>query len=572
MVGKRKRIGLTLLWLLVVPAGTYYTYHYYPPVENIFSIDIFFFILLICLISFFPIIINGLPIFFIQGVSLAIFLKYGIFIEMVISQIGMLTLMLRLRVRRNEFFRIPMNSMMIFIISLVGGLFYYGLGGQHEDLNLADMNTFLLIVACQVVLFVVNQLCVNLIDFYIYEQKINLFGKDQVLDILSSIIVFPVGLLLYSTFEELGLIAIFIVGIPLISLTLVLRLYYNADKVNTDLHRASEIGHRLTGRLDIKQVLDLFINEITTMFAVDEAYIFDMDSKDNRMQLLRFHSKSGLAQPHLREISPLNNLILSVLDSKKSKLLRHSSDLVRYEKHNLPEWVESGLIVPILKGNNMEGLMLLLSRKTGAFEKSQLMIADILCSYLASAIENAKHYEKAKEKSERCSLTKLYNHYYLEDYLTRQFNSINQGEVPLLTLILIDLDHFKDVNDTYGHLSGNEVLIQVAERLRSLIQYKGIACRYGGEEFVIVLPNVGSKEGFAFAELVRQTIGKQPYTLFSDLGEDRSQVLVNVTASIGVATSPENADDPYALLRHADRAMYTGAKRAGRNKVAQYIK
>ena len=573
MVNKQKRIVIWILWLLLVPAGLFISYTEYPIIGRLFSVDILLFLVLLCIITYYPIMINGMPIFLLQGVSLAIFLQYGLFVEIVVSQIGVMALLYRIKISKDELFRIPMNSVMFFINSLTSGLIYYWLGGQHNNLDLSDLSVFSLIVIHQIVWFLSNFLCAILIDLFVYETKVAFVAKDQVADIVSSIIIFPIGLLLYSTYQELGLIAIIIVGIPLVSLALVMRLYYKADQINEDLQKASQIGHRLTERLEVKQVFDLFLSEITKIFPVNETYIFSMDSKmNNRLRMVRYESKNGLNMPHLNLISATDSLIGEVWKSKQSLLIHNSASLNKYESHGMPDWAESILIVPVLKAEQMEGIVLLISSRKNFFDKNQLMIADILSSYLASSIENAKHYEETKAKSERCSLTKLYNNYFLEDYLQEQFQLITEQKLDKLSLILIDLDHFKSINDSYGHLSGNEVLCQVADRLASLVKYKGIAARYGGEEFVLVLPNAGVEEGYQFAELVRQKIGAKPYDLISDLGSERTKVQVRVTASIGVSTAPNDADDPHSLIRHADRAMYTGAKRAGRNKVAQYIK
>ncbi len=573
MVTKQKSFIIWILWLLIVPASLYISYTEYPILGSFFSIDILLFLLLLCIITYYPIMINGLPIFLLQGVSLALFLEYGLFVEIILSQIGVMTLLYRIKISKNELFRIPMNSLMFFINSLTSGLIYYLLGGQHSNLDLSDISVFSLIVIHQIVWFLSNFICALLIDVFVYKAKVEFVAKDQVADIVSSIIIFPIGLLLYSTYQELGVVAIIIVGVPLVSLALVMRLYYRADHMNEDLQKASQIGHRLTERLEVKQVLDVFLSEIAKIFPVDETYILSVDSKaNNRLRMVRYESKNETGIPHLNLISATDSLLGEVWKSKKSLLIQSSASLKKYENHGIPDWAESVLIVPVLNAEQMEGIVLHISSKRNFFENSQITIADILSTYLASAIENARHYEETKAKSERCSLTNLYNNYFLEDYLKEQFILIRERKLDTLTLILIDLDHFKSINDSYGHLGGNDVLCQVAERLSSLVQFKGIAARYGGEEFVLVLPGAGVEEAYQFAELVRQKIGTKPYELVSDLGSESRRVHVRVTASIGVSIAPNEADDPHSLIRHADRAMYTGAKRAGRNKVAQYIK
>lgn len=128
------------------------------------------------------------------------------------------------------------------------------------------------------------------------------------------------------------------------------------------------------------------------------------------------------------------------------------------------------------------------------------------------------------------------------------------------------------MNDTYGHQAGNEILISLAERLCKFVGERGTVARYGGEEFVILLPSMDKHACFAAAEGIRQSIANRPFIVEQSIGHPGKRQPVSITASIGYATAPEDAEGPLDLIRHADRAMYIGAKQAGRNRVAQYVK
>ncbi|KAF0819381.1 diguanylate cyclase [Bacillus sp. ZZV12-4809] len=197
------------------------------------------------------------------------------------------------------------------------------------------------------------------------------------------------------------------------------------------------------------------------------------------------------------------------------------------------------------------------------------MIVDILSSHFAIAFENARHYEETKAKSERCALTNLYNYRYIEAKLSEEFSRLQNGSRDHLSLIILDIDHFKKVNNTYGHQCGNEILCELADRLANLIDKAGIAARYGGEEFIVLMPDTGKEDAIGWAELIRQTIANRPFILKQNIDGRSSSTKVYITASIGVAAAPEDADDSLALIRHADRALYVGAKRTGRNRVAE---
>ncbi len=134
---------------------------------------------------------------------------------------------------------------------------------------------------------------------------------------------------------------------------------------------------------------------------------------------------------------------------------------------------------------------------------------------------------------------------------------------------MIDIDHFKIINDTYGHENGNVVLKGIAARLKSITHEFGTVARYGGEEFVVLLPETDSSQCIEWAENLRLAISEEPF--FIKAAQDKQHLPVNVTASIGVATAPVHAMDALGLIRNADRAMYSGAKQKGRNRVAAYV-
>lgn len=155
-------------------------------------------------------------------------------------------------------------------------------------------------------------------------------------------------------------------------------------------------------------------------------------------------------------------------------------------------------------------------------------------------------------------LTELYNRRYLWEFLQREWIRAKRSEDPL-AVIMIDLDHFKRVNDTYGHDAGDSVLMGVADLLKAHIRGSDIACRFGGEEFALVLTDVMPDAARRRAEGIRNAIRRfEP--------SHRERRLGRITASLGVALFPDHADDPESLLRASDQALYE-AKAAGRDRV-----
>jgi diguanylate cyclase (GGDEF)-like protein/PAS domain S-box-containing protein len=167
---------------------------------------------------------------------------------------------------------------------------------------------------------------------------------------------------------------------------------------------------------------------------------------------------------------------------------------------------------------------------------------------------------KLREQSIRDPLTNLFNRRYLEETLERELARAAREDYPVC-VIMIDLDHFKRVNDTYGHEAGDEVLKALATTLAEQCRRGDFACRYGGEEFVVVMPNINTDTAYERAEKIRQSL--------NSLDVPYGHYHLTTTVSIGIACYPINGDTRESVLRAADRAMY-GAKEAGRDHILSY--
>ncbi|MCA1036415.1 diguanylate cyclase [Bacillus infantis] len=560
-----------IIWALTVPAGVWLTYTLYPPQPAALNVDVLAFMLLMFFVSSMPIIINNVPVFMLQWVAFAVFLTFGIFIEMLLVQASVIFLLLKLRLPKSQSYRFPLNSFMFFVVSFISGVFYYSLGGKQGADLMEHGPSLWLSILYPIVYYVVNQLVLSLILFFLHKQKTNFFGKDFIWESLTSIMTLPVGFMLYILYREVGLLSILFVGVPFASLSIILGLYNSSEKVNDYLHKAAEIGHQLAERLNRNEVMELFIEKLIGMLPVDYAYILDVVD-ESELKLLYQVEDGERTTPSALPLRRNEGISGLVWATGKAALFSTKKEWKTAAKGYMPKEVESVLCVPIARSSKVVGVLLLASRKKRAYEKYQLMIVDILCSHFAVAIENARNYERTKENSERCALTKLYNYRYLDVLLGEEFIRMESGKRSVLSLIILDIDHFKSVNDTFGHQSGNEILIELAERLSLLTEPYGTVARYGGEEFVVLLPDAEKQEALELAEVIRLAIATQPFTITQHMDGDGSRLSVSITASIGVASAPVDADDPLALIRHADRALYVGAKRAGRNRVAEYVK
>jgi two-component system cell cycle response regulator len=156
------------------------------------------------------------------------------------------------------------------------------------------------------------------------------------------------------------------------------------------------------------------------------------------------------------------------------------------------------------------------------------------------------------------ALTGLHNRRYMVGQLTEFVRGANRGAGPV-SLLLIDIDHFKSVNDGFGHDAGDEVLIEFAVRLATNVRAVDLPCRMGGEEFVVVMPDTKLEDAHRIADRIRRDVASAPFRITGD-------ELLNVTVSIGVASTEGQTDTPETLMKRADEGVYE-AKSAGRNRV-----
>ena len=177
----------------------------------------------------------------------------------------------------------------------------------------------------------------------------------------------------------------------------------------------------------------------------------------------------------------------------------------------------------------------------------------------ALALDTALHLRRAEDLSVTDDLTSLYNSRYLNQVLRREVKRTSRSGRPL-SLLFLDLDGFKSVNDRHGHLCGSRALVEAAAVIRGCARETDVVARFGGDEFAIVLPDTGSEGAVSVAERVRERISAYPFLKASD-GLD-----IHLTASVGVATLPDVAATTEELIKAADTAMYR-VKETGKDGV-----
>jgi diguanylate cyclase (GGDEF)-like protein len=192
------------------------------------------------------------------------------------------------------------------------------------------------------------------------------------------------------------------------------------------------------------------------------------------------------------------------------------------------------------------------------FTKDQIQHGLLLANLTGLVLQNARLREALREQSIRDPLTGLFNRRYMEESLQQEISRVIRQLHPV-SIIMLDIDHFKNFNDTFGHASGDMLLREFGKLLQSHVRAEDIACRYGGEEFILIMPHVTLEVALERAERLRQAA-------FEIHIHDGGQVYRNVTISLGAAVFPQHGKTIETVLKAADDALYR-AKRAGRNRV-----
>lgn len=245
-----------------------------------------------------------------------------------------------------------------------------------------------------------------------------------------------------------------------------------------------------------------------------------------------------------------NKEIYAVNHAENKKLCIHSNTIY------------SHLCIPLISQNESIGLLYLEFNNVQAnIEEHQYPLLVNFTEQLSLAIVNIKLRESLRHESTHDQLTGLFNRRFLDSYLQKEIFKMQRTSTEL-AVIIIDIDHFKNINDTYGHEVGDTVLNKFGKLLETKLRESDIACRYGGEEFVLILSNISPQDAVDRAEKLRIAISNLKF-------KTNSTLFFSITASFGIACYPQHGTLCEQLFNAADQALYT-AKHNGRNQVVIY--
>jgi diguanylate cyclase (GGDEF)-like protein len=210
--------------------------------------------------------------------------------------------------------------------------------------------------------------------------------------------------------------------------------------------------------------------------------------------------------------------------------------------------------LPLTAGGHLVGV---LGISEGAFAEGRRRTVAMSAALLAIGIRNALLFSEVRDNSLRDGLTACINRTHGLEVIETELRRSRRSQMPV-SLIMFDIDHFKDINDRHGHLCGDAVLAAVGARLRDLLRASDLKCRYGGEEFLVLLPETALEGAKRVADTLRREL--------ADTSISWKDARIAITASFGVTTALPAEVDAQALIGRADRALYR-AKDQGRNCV-----
>jgi diguanylate cyclase (GGDEF)-like protein len=319
-----------------------------------------------------------------------------------------------------------------------------------------------------------------------------------------------------------------------------------------------EIGESFSARISLENIYKLAVDTAYEMIPdTDTALLFVVDEKQQKLIL-----SASRKSTQLPKVKAKNGDIFDrwVFKERQPLNVEDIAEDFRFDYHPLSgeRYFKSLISVPVISQSRIMGILRLNSREKDAYSFDDLRLLDFISDLASSAINNARLYKTTEELSTRDSLTGFYIHRHMKVLLYNEIERVRINKNPL-SVIMLDIDHFKDYNDRYGHSAGDKVISRIAHILQdNSAKHTQLLARYGGEEFVLILPNTDNKKAIYIAEKIRQDVAKQRFVLRREE--------TSVTLSAGVASYCDSMKDNDELLKKADFLLYK-AKKEGRNKV-----
>lgn len=450
------------------------------------------------------------------------------------------------------------NGAQYAVTVFLADLIYTYLGGT----SVANLQNPLPLVAWVISFYVLNHLIVN---FYLSPRvsKDNFrYWKSSLLwDGFTYIFAIPLGVLTYYLYEAVGIKGLVLLFVLVLLLKYLLKLYVGLQIVTKEQMAAFSVAKSLGSSLDIEKTLKVILAETKNMVSYHSAIIFLW--REEEQLLLPAAVESPFEAEFNKLTVRMGEGVIGVAAKTREAAIVYDSrkDPVLKKAPGIGQLFRSLVVIPMIADDTIVGVAVFGQKIPDGFKPQQLQALTIVVSQGSVATAKALLYRKIESLAITDGLTKLHNRRYFQERINEEWARASRYK-QVFTVIIMDIDHFKKFNDTYGHAAGDKVLKRVAKVLRGALRNVDVLARYGGEEFIVLLPQTPTDKGFEVAERICRAIRGTPVELGHNLP------IVNVTLSLGVASYPKDAETPEELIELADKALYK-AKESGRNRACQ---
>lgn len=326
------------------------------------------------------------------------------------------------------------------------------------------------------------------------------------------------------------------------------------EKKNFEQGLILDFGKKIGSNLTLDYTFKVILEYFKQLFNYQSCIIFfaNPDKSSIVLQSSRFDSPYGNLCKNLHVRS--RETIVGMCAEEKKSFLSTKQKARSYSL--LIENELSEMAVPLIVEEEVKGVIYIGSPEPMAYTEANLQLLTLLAYQATMILVHAENYEKTVTLAKTDGLTGLYTHRFFQEKLVEEVKRSERYHQPLC-LIMLDLDHFKEYNDTYGHPQGDALLKKISQILKDCTRESDIVCRYGGDEFAILLLETTKETAVSIAKRIREAVELRINTGISK---------VKITSSIGVASYPDDSSDKSDLLLQADKALYE-SKEKGRNQV-----
>ncbi len=306
---------------------------------------------------------------------------------------------------------------------------------------------------------------------------------------------------------------------------------------------------------DRKEGLSRLIDKILAHIRAEECVVYLFGEGSSTLQ--RAYCTGNIQDFDLFERHANSSIVQKVLNSGVPYLNNHYSFELKVPFSKDSVFIRSVVCYSLQLGGEKIGVIELVNKISGAFTKDDLALLEIMLNPLATAIRTLATFERAERLTITDDLTKLYNYRYLMQYLEADVRRCLRYKKKV-SLLFIDVDGFKRINDTFGHLVGSQALSEMGQVFRGIVRETDVVGRYGGDEFVIVLPETPLNGALIIAERIRKKVEECEFVA--------QNLCIRLTVSLGVANCPKHTLTAEGLIKKADAAMYR-AKELSKNSI-----